>query len=249
MCAATDAMESLRNDIVLCILPGFDGTVRLLYPFIARLPPEQEYCLISYPTDRKLGIEELALHSEKGIPRDRPVLLLAVSFSGPVAAHLLHRGNRNYVGAVFCMTFLRTPRPFLVPFLSLFPAGRLARICSWKFLLRRIFFDGKTDDAVVALLRQIIREIPPSILTFRLRELNRLNAEPLLRGTDIPALYLQAAKDLLVPSRSVRSFERTIPGLEIRRIRGPHGLLQSRPDESWKAIREFLASLNKRPSR
>lgn len=117
----------------------------------------------------------------------------------------------------------------------------------WR--LRRIFFDGKTDDAVVELLRQIIREIPPSILTFRLRELHCLNTEPLLQGSTVPALYLQAARDLLVPSRSMRSFERTIPDLEVRRIRGPHALLQSRPGESRKAIREFLASLNKRSSR
>jgi len=53
----------------------------------------------------------------------------------------------------------------------------------------------------------------------------------------VPACYLRATQDRLVPARCAATFSALAAEFEVITIDGPHMLLQSRPAECWQAIR------------
>jgi hypothetical protein len=70
----------------LYILPGLDGTTRMLHDFIAAARPSFAAVEgIAYPADVALGYRELETFARAALPRDAPFVLIGESFSGPVA--------------------------------------------------------------------------------------------------------------------------------------------------------------------
>ncbi|MBC7989027.1 MAG: hypothetical protein H7Y19_05525 [Luteimonas sp.] len=67
------------------VLPGLDGTGELLDAFAAALAPEFDAQIIPYPRDRMLGYADLTQLVIAAMPRNEPFLLVAESFSGPIA--------------------------------------------------------------------------------------------------------------------------------------------------------------------
>ena len=57
-------------------------------------------------------------------------------------------------------------------------------------------------------------------------------------------LYIQATGDRIVPSSAAVDFMRNIPDIEIKRISGPHPILQVEPALSAAVITEFMESLS-----
>lgn len=55
----------------------------------------------------------------------------------------------------------------------------------------------------------------------------------------MPALYLQALQDRLVPAKAAAIIERALPALRIVRLDGPHGLLQASPAAAARVIDNF----------
>ncbi|MFA5258386.1 MAG: hypothetical protein WC360_09565, partial [Opitutales bacterium] len=72
----------------LILLPGLDGTGRLFSDFVAALGPEADVVVVSYPTDQCLSYHELVAFVRPFLPRDRPYVILAESFSGPIGIAL-----------------------------------------------------------------------------------------------------------------------------------------------------------------
>lgn len=69
----------------LLLLPGMDGTGRLFVPFIEQLPPDAWTKVVSYPADRILGYDALLPLIERQIEPSVRHVVLAESFSGPLA--------------------------------------------------------------------------------------------------------------------------------------------------------------------
>lgn len=97
----------------LVLLPGMDGTGELFAPFIAALGGEFDVRVVRYPGDHRGGYEELEAIARSAIPEDRPYVLLAESFSGPIAISIAASGPKQLRGLVLCCTFARNPRPAL----------------------------------------------------------------------------------------------------------------------------------------
>jgi len=71
--------------LTLLLLPGMDGTGELFADFITLLPSWIEPCVVSYPRDRRLSYDQLLPILKSALPSDEPFVILAESFSTPLA--------------------------------------------------------------------------------------------------------------------------------------------------------------------
>ena len=69
----------------LVLLPGLDGTGELFGDFIAALPQSLIAIPVAYPADRVLSYIKLLEFVGAAIPQSDPFVLLAESFSTPLA--------------------------------------------------------------------------------------------------------------------------------------------------------------------
>lgn len=81
------------------VLPGMDGTGDLLSDFVAALAPEIDANAVSYPADRALGYDALSRITNDALPARGKCLLLAESFSGPVALRLAQAHPDRLLGS------------------------------------------------------------------------------------------------------------------------------------------------------
>ena len=69
----------------LILLPGMDGTGILFQPFLDIFPEEIETQIITFPCNEKLSYQELISYVCDKLPKDNDFVILAESFSGPIA--------------------------------------------------------------------------------------------------------------------------------------------------------------------
>lgn len=97
------------NTVVL--LPGMDGSGELFTPFVEALGPSIDARVLRYPADQPLGYAALTARVREALPADRPYVLLAESFSGPIGVEIAAQAPPGMMGLVLCSTFARNPRP------------------------------------------------------------------------------------------------------------------------------------------
>lgn len=122
----------------IVLLPGMDGTGELFSPFLASLGSEFETLIIRYPTNRPLGYGELAALTQSQLPTDKQYVLLAESFSGPIAISIAASNPIGLAGIILCASFAKNPRPklrYLMPLLAIVPPGWIPRA-----VLSQLFF-------------------------------------------------------------------------------------------------------------
>ncbi len=224
----------------LVFLPGLDGTGISFEPLGAVLPEDVPVCVVRYPTDRLLSFEETVRCARDQIPWDRGAIVLAESFSGPVALALAGSGLIRPGCLVLCSTFARSPRPRVLKALELLPMKRLLGLPVPRSLLRLVVAGGaEYADLLLGMWHRVRTMVPPEVLVHRLKIINRVDVRGFLPRLCVPCLYLQAASDRTVPESALFDFMEAVPDLRVRRIPGPHFILQARPRESLDAIQHF----------
>jgi pimeloyl-[acyl-carrier protein] methyl ester esterase len=91
-----------QNGLKLVLLPGTDGTGELFRPLIERLPREIECVPVRYPGDRWMSYLDLAGFVACQCPASGPFVLVAESFSTPLAIQIAATRPENLVGLVLC---------------------------------------------------------------------------------------------------------------------------------------------------
>ena len=226
----------------LLFMPGIDGTGISFEPLRQFLPANIETTVIRYPASTPLSFEETVNSALEQISGD-PDVVLAESFSGPVAVALIGSGRVKTKGLILSATFARTPRPFLMEILSLLPVGSILKFPFPNSWLRFFIGDAKAAGVILPLWKRVRSEVPARILAHRIRIIDRIDVREYLSKVIIPCLYIQATRDRIVPASSVRDFADSITGLQIRRIAGPHPILQVEPEASAAIISEFIEAL------
>ena len=82
----------------LVLLPGMDGTAELFSEFIAALPEPFETVTVRYPAERPLSYSELANFVRAACPVSEPYMLVAESFSTPLAIQYAATNPANLGG-------------------------------------------------------------------------------------------------------------------------------------------------------
>jgi pimeloyl-ACP methyl ester carboxylesterase len=183
-----------------------------------------------------LRYDELANWVARVVP-DAPIVVIAESFSGPLAVSLAER--RPVAALVFCNTFVVTPRSSALQWLA---SPLLFRLPMPGFLLRRYVLRADADDTLVREVSDAVAAVPAAVLAFRLRLVLAVDATDTLARCVTPALYLRGTEDRLVPELAS---DRMVSARRMRivPVAGPHLLLQANPLGAWQAIVPFLDSL------
>jgi sigma-B regulation protein RsbQ len=223
------------------LLPGFDGTGMLYAPFLQALPPEVAPVVLRYPTDRICSANELLGIVLSHLPENEPYILIAESFSGPIALRASALHPKPPVALVLCASFAKCPLPRVVMMMRIF-GSVLVRCRPPRWLVRR-YLIGKAPEELAALFYSAISAVSPHVLAHRFTVLLEFNEEYASVCSKSPLLYLQAGQDRLVSKRNVCLLQRRYPTAQIERIESPHLMLQARPDAAVRAILSFIARL------
>ena len=103
----------MSNELVVVLLPGLDGTGKLFDRLLLSCPRQFEPQVVVYPGDKMLDYHELEVLVRERLPQRRPFIIVAESFSGPLAIALASRGIDNLVGVVLAASFVTPPRSAL----------------------------------------------------------------------------------------------------------------------------------------
>ena len=97
--------------VTLILLPGMDGTGLLFQDFVEALDADVRTVVVSYPKNESLNYAALESTVLYQVPMDEPYVLLAESFSGPVAISIAASCPPRLLGVVLCCSFARNPQP------------------------------------------------------------------------------------------------------------------------------------------
>jgi pimeloyl-ACP methyl ester carboxylesterase len=230
--------------LLLVLLPGLDGTGDLFRPLLDVLPPAIDYTVVSYPTDCPLSYDELMPMVAEQVPHDRPLVLLAESFSGPLALRYAAAHPDRVRALVLCASFMRSPVPAWTRF---FVRSMLFRLPPPTFALRMLLVGWRTPASLVSGVRTAIRRVRPNVMAHRVREVLALDCSDALAACTAPILYLRATHDAIVKAKSLRTMAASKPDVTAKVVQGPHLLLQASPADAWTEIAEFLSGLSSGP--
>jgi pimeloyl-ACP methyl ester carboxylesterase len=220
----------------LVLLPGLDGTGLLFKPLLRALPAHICTQVVAYPGDCHLSYPALAQWVLGRLPPDEPYVLLGESFSGPVA--VLVAAQRPPQALVLACSFICSPLPWLRPIrhvLNWLPSP-LAWLRYWSWAL----VGAKAPAEVTNALRAALATVSPQVLLQRAAAISTVDVTQDFAALSCPVLYVQAARDRLVPPSCADEVLRLHPGTAVKRIDGPHGLLQVRPERCAEVIASFM---------
>ena len=100
-----------------------DGTGQLFREFVACLPETIEPVIVRYPTDQCLSYDDLNEFVRIACPDSAAFVVLAESFSTPLAIKYAAKNRANLIGVILCAGFVTSPVPGWLRFLP--PCSRL----------------------------------------------------------------------------------------------------------------------------
>ena len=224
----------------IVLLPGMDGTGEFFRAFLSAANDAFSVIVVRYPTNKQLTYSALISFAASQLPDDVPFVLLAESFSGPVAISLAAAKPDGLVGLILCATFAQNPRPRLrhfIPFLGLVPIRRLP-----ESVLCHLFLGRFATRAIIDEFKQILAKVDDEVLRQRLRAILDVDVADKLKRIDIPSLYIAASEDRLIPLQAKKPFQQ-LSKCRIIEITAPHLIMQSVPRDVVAAVHEFLDSL------
>ncbi len=208
------------------LLPGLDGTGILFKPFIEALPRDIETLIVSYPSDLKLSYIELVDFVMSQLPEEK-FILIGESFSGPIAYQIALRAPENLKSVIFVATFLSNPRRVLLNVFYLLPIKFMLAMTMPGVILKFLFFGLNANKQIIGLFKQSIKSVLPNIISFRLKEIIKL--QKIDHACKIRASYIQATNDKLVPKRCAKDFKENFSEITVFQVTGPHFILQAAP--------------------
>lgn len=224
---------------VVVLLPGADGTGALFQPLIEALDFE---CLcVTYPADRLLGYTALTDIALESLPRSEAFIVLGESFSGPIAINIAASKPTGLLGLILCASFARSPRPALslsTGLLHLLPIRLPVSILS------ALLMGKQSTRQLRQQLREALNLVRASVMRRRIRAVLKVDCIDRLRRVVVPALYLRATADRLVPRSAGDEFIANAPAGELIEIDAPHFLLQCQPVVAAAAITGFVENLD-----
>lgn len=219
-----------------------DGTSQLLFSLMRALPFDCRKSAQVYLADIHIPYDKL-LRMVQAYAPERPFLLIAESYSTPLAIRFAATHPQHLKALVLCAGFASSPvrgwrrlaAQLLRPFLFHLP---LTEHAIEHFLLGEC-----ADPALGAEVRAALSAVKPSVLAARLGEILACDVRAHLTEIVVPILYIQAENDRLVGPNSLAEILLHKPDLIVASIPGPHLLFQREPARTAKAIEDFVHQL------
>jgi pimeloyl-[acyl-carrier protein] methyl ester esterase len=222
------------------LLPGIDGSGRLFAPLLAAGPRRIAPEIVSFPPGEPLGYDALLDHVRAALPSGR-FLLVAESFSGPLAVRLAAERPRGLVGLVLAAAFLHRPlHPLLHPIRGLVGA-RLLGFPMPAALVRHFMAGPDAPDALVREVQAAVGAATPEVMAHRALEALRADVRADLGRVAVPILVLAPARDRLIRADVGDEILALRPDAEVVRVDAPHMILQRAPQACLAHIEELAA--------
>ena len=219
----------------IVVLPGLDGTGRLVSDFAEALRTEHDVEVVSYPGDMA-SYADISVWLTARLP-ENDFVIVAESFSGPLAIDIAATKPKGLKAAVFVAAFARTPRHVPKPLIMLMKALPVPlHILAWLSL--RVVMGGKGTGDFRANFQRALAEVPRPTILGRLADALKVDKRHALSKIDVPCTYLRARRDWLVPRSATDDFAPICDA--VISIDAPHFLLQARPVEAARHVSHFL---------
>jgi pimeloyl-[acyl-carrier protein] methyl ester esterase len=225
-----------------------DGNGDLFAPFLKALPPEVDTRVIRYPGDQVLSYGELGPMVAEQLPTDGAFVLLAESYSGPLAVQLAAAGPAGLRGLVLCATFLTRPVSGWKRLAGMLIRAPVMAVLPPAWALRRFLLGPQAPDALVHQLRDAIRSVESRVLTQRMREALVIDVREDFRRVGVPTLCIRAEFDWLIDARTNEVMKALNPLVEICSMAAPHLVLQTRPEEAAAVVLDFIRRTKPNPT-
>ena len=227
--------------VAIVLLPGLDGTGQLAREIVEALGSENDTQGVSYPPQIALGYEELAILVTEALPKDRPFVILAESFSGPVGCLVAASRPPGLRGLVLCASFGTSPFPalrWLSPLLQFAPVRGLP-----VSLLALLLLGRWSSPAHVQCLREALASVSPAVLRARARAALTASRLEHFASIHVPVLYMRGEFDRLIHRSAASRLQSLIPSATVAVVPGPHFLLQAAPSACAALISSFANSV------
>ena len=219
------------------LLPGFDGTGELFTPLQSALDNDISTTVVRYQNEYMF--EDYVDSVTSSLPPQNAVLI-AESFSGPIAIALMARYPSRIKCAVLCTTFATSPFRLLTRAAQFVPRVFFGPNPTQSAILQTFCFDKNSPSDIVEKALSVIRSVPSHVIKSRLQVLSRLDMRPQLSQIKAPVLYLRAMQDRIVSVNLSQELIRGLPNVTEQIFDGPHLLLQSRANECAQTIIPFI---------
>ncbi|HEV8695906.1 MAG TPA: alpha/beta hydrolase [Lysobacter sp.] len=225
--------QALIMTIRAIVLPGLDGGADLRVEFVAALAPEFAATVLAYPNDLALDYDGLTEWVRERLPRDEAFVLIAESFSGPVAIKLAAARPDGLIGVVLTATFARALRLASLRFMTgLLPLRKLPMLPAMLLMMGR----WSTREWKQR-LRVALAAVDQAVLRRRLLAAATVDVAALVADIECPILYLRASRDRIVSPDSWAAIRDRSHNAVCIGIEGPHMLLQAKPLECAAAVK------------
>jgi pimeloyl-ACP methyl ester carboxylesterase len=220
------------------LLPGLDGSGRLFAPLLAAGPRVVAPEVLPFPADAPLGYDELLPLVRAALPRD-PFLIVAESFSGPLAVRIAAERPTALAGLVLAATFLHRPLHPILHAVRGLVGARLLGLRMPAGVVRHLMAGRDAPDAIVHEVQEAVAAVRPEVLAMRSREALGVDVRDALRAIDVPILVLQPRRDRLIRTDVAREVAEIRPDAEIAVLDAPHMILQRAPHACLARIEAF----------
>jgi pimeloyl-[acyl-carrier protein] methyl ester esterase len=229
--------------LTLLLLPGMDGTGELFADFVKLLPSWVEPRLVGYPRDRRLSYDQLLPILRSAVPANESFVILAESFSTPLAVRFAAQTPKGLRALVLCSGFVSAPRHGVMRRVALILAPALFAFGLPESVCRHFLVGAVAPKGLVDAVRATVSSLSNGVLAYRLRSVLTCNVEPELRNISVPLLYISGLEDRLVKRYSFQEIRQTKPDAQLARVEAPHLILQTKPREAVDLVLRFLRDI------
>lgn len=231
--------------IRLVLLPGMHGSAELFDDFIAALPDGFAAKAVGYPNDVSQSYSDLLEVLSREIPKSEPYVIVAESFSTPLAIQFAAQAPPNLKGLILAAGFATSPvrgwlralTPIVTPALGRLPvSGVAARIGAPRAAASAPLLQGRVRTTTAA--------IGPKVLMDRIQAVVACNALAQICKIKVPMLCLQSRHDRVVNAVCVEEMRRAKPDMDVMVLDGPHLLLQAMPQQTAEIVAQFVRQLS-----
>jgi len=242
-----DASQATGNNLsspAIVLLPGLDGSGELFSELVSELPSALTVVIGKYPNKRFLSYKELIPVVKEIVPNDDPFIIVAESFSTPLATMFAATHPPNLVGLVMCAGFVANPAGNWTLLAKALTTRTLPKVAPPRWFLKHFVIGGSPPPSLEANLCKALSAADSGVMAARLRAVLACDAREDMARSEIPLMYIQAECDRLVPAECFTVIQRIRPNTTLVSIPGaPHLVLQCEPRKCAETIAHFIQEL------
>jgi pimeloyl-[acyl-carrier protein] methyl ester esterase len=216
-----------------------DGTGDLFTDLVGAIADTFETITVEYPTDSSLAYSEFADIISTCAPTSDSFMLVAESFSVPLAIQWAATSPANLKGLVLCAGFVTSPiQSWLRPICTIF-VPILFRMPLPKIIVNFFLVGSNASPPLVDAVRAAVSSVQPKVLSARLRNVLDCDSRADLSRVTVPILFIQPSQDRLIGPAKLEEMRRLKPQAAVEMMVGPHLLFQREPQQSAAVITRF----------